>query len=84
MKKHKSMGKEHAGNMRHHEIIGIDVKEESQVNGVEQIFSNITKFSKLKKDTSVHIQEARRTQDRQDQKKKSSWHMLDETLRIHF
>lgn len=40
-------------------------------------------FPKLSKDTLIWIQEAQRTPNRQDQKNKSPWHIIVETLCIH-
>ena len=44
------------------QIIGIQ-EEESQANGIEQIFNRIIeeKFPKLREDLSIEIQEAHRT-----------------------
>jgi hypothetical protein len=51
----------------------IDKREESQVNGVGQIFNKIIgeNFPKLRKNTPIQIQEALRTANSQDQERQS-------------
>lgn len=60
MKKFKTTGKGRTGNMGHHvkpnlQITGIDEKEESQVNGIEQVFNTIMddNFPKQRKDVQI-------------------------------
>lgn len=57
-------------------IIGIDEREEFQVNGLDQIFNKITEenFSKLRKNIPIQTQKAQRTLNRQDQKRNWAYH----------
>lgn len=54
------------------QIVDVGEREESQVNGIDQIFNWIidSNVPKLRKDMSIQIQEAQRTLDRQEKKKK--------------
>ena len=53
--------------------MNIDEGEESKVNGIDQIFNTIIEenFPQVRKDTPMQIQKAHRTQNIQDQKRKS-------------
>ena len=57
-------------------IIGTE-KEESQDNGIDQIFNRIVEenFPKLRKDIPIQIKAAHRTPSRQNQKRNSSGHI---------
>lgn len=66
-------------------IIGIDGEEKSQVNGIEQIFNKIIEenFPKPHTQRYKNHRKTHRTPNRQDQKRKSPWHILVKTLNIH-
>jgi hypothetical protein len=55
-------------------ITGIEEEEDSQIQGQESIFNKIIEenFLNLKKDIPINVQEAYRTPNRLDQKRKSS------------
>lgn len=65
-------------------IIGISEKEESRLQGPENIFKKIIEenFPNLKKEISINIQEAYRTPNRLDQKRNTSRHIIVKTLNI--
>ncbi|KAL6076002.1 hypothetical protein STEG23_007609 [Scotinomys teguina] len=65
-------------------IIGIEEGEEYQLKGTENIFNKIIEenFPNLKKEPPIKIQEAYRTPKRLDPQKKSSRHIIIETLNI--
>jgi len=62
-------------------IIGIEDSEDSQLKGPVNIFNKIIEenFPKLKKEIPISIQEAYRTPNRLDQKRKSSSHIIVKT-----
>ena len=63
-------------------IIGIEGKEESQDNAMDQIFNRIIEenFPKLKKDITIQIQEAHRTSNREDLKRNFPHHIIIKTV----
>ena len=63
-------------------IIGIEKGEESQLKGPENIFNKIIeeKFPNIKKKMAINVQEAYRTPNTLNQKKKSSCHIIIKTL----
>ena len=65
-------------------IIGIDEKEDSRLQGPENIFKKIIEenFPNLKKEMSINIQEAYRTPNRLDQKRNTSRHIIVKTLNL--
>ena len=77
-------GKEHTENVGHYSdcicIIGID-KGEFQVNGIR--FSRSQKTSPNLGMMPIQIQEAHRATNRQDQEKKTLWHITVKTLSMH-
>jgi hypothetical protein len=64
-------------------IIGIE-DEETQLQGPENIFNKTIEenFSSLKKEMTINIQEAYRTPNRLDQKRKSSCHIIIKPLNV--
>jgi hypothetical protein len=62
-------------------IIGIKESEDSQLKGPVNIFNKIIEenFPNLKKEMPINIQEAYRTPNRLDQKKKTSCHIIVKT-----
>ena len=58
------------------QIIGIEEGEESQVNGLDQIFNKIIEetFPKLRKNIPIQTQKAQKTLNRQDQKRNWTHH----------
>ena len=63
-------------------IIGIDKKKDFQIKGPLNIFNKIKEenfFPNLKKEMPMNIQEAYRTQNRLDQKRNSSCHIIIKT-----
>ena len=62
-------------------IIGVDENEDFQLKGPANIFNKIIEenFPNLKKEMPMNIQEAYRTPNRLDQKRNSSWHIIDKT-----
>jgi hypothetical protein len=54
-------------------IIGIEENEDSQLKGPENVFN-------LKKEMDIKVQEAYRTPNKWDQKRKSSLHIIIKTL----
>ena len=63
MKKNLNTGKKHTGDVGHHEKKNLQIiGGESQIGGIDQIFNEIIEdlFPKLRKGTSIHIQEAHR------------------------
>ena len=65
-------------------IIGIQEGEESQDNGIHQIFNRIIEeyFPKRKRNKPIQIQKAHRTPNRQDQKRNCPCHVIVKTLDI--
>ena len=65
-------------------IIEIREKEDPQLQGPENIFNKIIEenFSNLKKDIAIYIQEAYRTPNWLEQKRKSSCHKIVKTLNV--
>ena len=63
----------------------IEIEEDSQLQGPENIFNKIIEenLHNLKKDVPVNIQEPYRTPNRFDQKRKSSCHIIIKTLNVH-
>ena len=63
-------------------IIGIEEGNDSQIKGPENTFNKIIeeKFLNLKKEMAINVQEAYRTPNRLDQKRKSSHHIIIKTL----
>ena len=63
-------------------IIGIEENEESQFKGPENVFNKIIEenFPSLKKDMTIKKQEAFRTPNKWDQKRKYSHHIIIKTL----
>lgn len=63
----------------------MDEREESQYNDTDWIFNKIKEenFSKLWKDVSLQIQETHQTLNGQNQKRKSSWHIVVKTPSSH-
>jgi hypothetical protein len=60
-------------------IIGIEESEDSQLKGPVNIFNKIIENFNLRKEMSIHIQEAYRTPDRLDQKRRSPHHITVKT-----
>jgi hypothetical protein len=62
-------------------IIGIEESQDSQLKGPVNIFNKIIEenFPILKKEMPMNIQEAYRTQNRLDQKRNSSCHIIIKT-----
>ena len=65
-------------------IIGIEEGEEAQLKGAENIFNKIIEenFPYLKKDMPMKVQEAYRTPNRLDQRKKTLRHIIIKTPNI--
>jgi hypothetical protein len=65
-------------------LIGIEEGEDSQFKGQENIFNKIIgeNFPNLKKELATNMQEAYRTPNRLDQKRKSSCHIIIKTLNV--
>ncbi|CAH7484839.1 AABR07011733.1 [Phodopus roborovskii] len=65
-------------------IIGIEEGEEAQLKGAENIFNKIIEenFPNLKKDMPMKVQEAYRTPNRLDQRKKTPRHIIIKTPSI--
>ena len=59
-------------------IIGIEENEESQFKGPENVFNKIIEenFPNLKKEMDIKVQEAYRTPNKWDQKRKHSHHII--------
>ena len=64
--------------------IRIEECEESQLTGQVNIFNKIIEenFSNLKKEMAINVQEAYRTPNRLDQKRKPSHHIIIKTLNV--
>jgi hypothetical protein len=62
-------------------IIGIKEREDSPIKGPVNIFNKVIEenFPNLKKEMPMNIQEAYRTQNRLDQKRNSSHHIIVKT-----
>jgi hypothetical protein len=62
-------------------IIGVDENEDFQIKGPVNIFNKMIEenFPNLKKEMPMNIQEAYRTPNRLDQKRKSSQHIIIRT-----
>jgi hypothetical protein len=62
-------------------IIGVDENEDFQLKGPANTFNKIIEenFPNIKKETPMNIQEAYRTPNRLDQKRKSSRHIIIRT-----
>ena len=62
----------------------IRIEEDSQLKGPENIFNKIIeeKFPNLKKEMPINVQEAYRTPNRLDQKRKFSCHITIKTQNI--
>lgn len=65
-------------------ILGIEGREDSWLQGRENIFNKITEenFSNLNKEMPINMQEAYRTTNRLDQKRKFSHHTVIKTLNV--
>jgi hypothetical protein len=63
-------------------IIRIEENKESQLKGPENVFNKIIEesFPNLKKEMDIKVQEAYRTTNKWDQKRKSSCHIIIKTL----
>jgi hypothetical protein len=63
-------------------IIRIEENNDSQLKGPENVFNKIIEenFLNLKKEMSIKVQEAYRTPNKWDQKRKSSCHIIIKTL----
>ena len=63
-------------------IVRIEEGEDYQIKGPENIFNKIIeeKFPNIKKKMAINVQEAYRTPNRLDQKRKSSHHITIKTL----
>jgi uncharacterized coiled-coil protein SlyX len=63
-------------------IIGIEENEESQFKGPENVFNKIIEenFPNLKKEMDIKVQEAYRTPNKWDYKRKSSCYIIIKTL----
>ena len=65
---------------RTHDImkIGIEENKDSQLKGPENVFNKIIEenFPNLKKEMAIKVQEAYRTPNKWDQKRKSSHHII--------
>ena len=63
-------------------ISGIEENEDFQLKGPENVFNKIIEenFLNLKKDMAIKVQEACRTPNKWDQKRKSSCHVIIKTL----
>lgn len=56
------------------------MREKNPTNGTDKIFNKIIKENpKLKKALYIHMQEAHKTPNRQDLKRKSPWHIIIKT-----
>ena len=65
-------------------IIRVSEKEDSQVKGPENVFSKVIEenFLNLKKEMAIKVQEAYRTLNKQDQKRKLSCHKIIKTINV--
>jgi hypothetical protein len=65
-------------------IIGIEESKDFHLKGLENIFNKIIEesFPNLKKEMVINIQEAYRTPNRLDQKRKSSHHIIIKTPNV--
>jgi len=63
-------------------IIGIEENEDSQLKRPENVFNKIIEenFPNLKKEKAIKVQEAYRTPNKGDQRRKSSHHIIIKTL----
>ena len=63
-------------------IIGIEQNEDSQLKEPENVFNKIIEenFSNLKKEMAIKVQDAYRTPNKWDQKRKSSHYIIIKTL----
>jgi hypothetical protein len=63
-------------------IIRIEKNKDSQLNGPENVFNKITEenFPNLKKEMAIKVQEAYRTLNKWNQKRKSSRYIIIKTL----
>ena len=63
-------------------IIRIEENKDSQLKGPENVFNKIIEenFPNLKKEMAIKVQEAYRTPNKWDQKRKSSCHIIIKTL----
>ena len=63
-------------------IIGIEESEDFQLKGPKNIFNKVIeeKSPNLKKEMALNVQEAYRTPNRLDQKRKSSHHRIIKTV----
>jgi hypothetical protein len=63
-------------------IIGIEENKDSQLKGLENVFNKIMEenFLNLKKEMDIKVQEAYRTPNKWDQKRKCSCHIIIKTL----
>ena len=63
-------------------IIRIEENKDSQLKGPENVFNKIIEenFPNLKKEMAIKVQEAYRTPNKWDQKRKSSHHIIIKTL----
>ena len=66
-------------------IIGIEENKDSQLKGLENVFNKIMEENvpNLKKEMDIKVQEAYRTPNEWDQKRKSSHHIIIKTLNTH-
>jgi hypothetical protein len=64
--------------------MGVEEREEIQTKGIKNVFNNIIaeNFPNLEKRRNIHIQEAYRTQNYQDQKRNFPMYIIIKTLNI--
>ena len=65
-------------------IIGIEENKDSQLKGPENVLNKFIEenFPNLKKEMAIKVQEAQRTPNKWDQKRKSSCHIIIKTLYV--
>lgn len=65
-------------------LIAIEKNEDSQLKGLENVLNKIIEenFPNLKKEMAIKVQEAYKTPNKWDQKRKSSHHIIIKTLNV--
>ena len=73
---------ENQDTMKRPNLIRIEENEDSQLKGPENVFNKIMEenFPNLNKEMAIKVQEAYKTPNKQNQKRKSSCHIIIKTL----
>ena len=64
-------------------MIGMEEAEETQLKDLENIFYKIIEENNLKNEIPVMVQEVFRTQNRLDEERKSSFHIIIKILNVY-